>query len=58
MYESIQETLPNECASLPELIAQIIWQCRIRGVHHHGQQNYIVEQVLKDYTFANNSTNR
>ena len=58
MYESIQETLPKE-AALGELIAQIIWQCHIRGVHHAGQQNHIVHKVLEDYlTIGNTCTNR
>ena len=47
-YESIQETLPDE-STLYELIAMILWQCRMRGVHHHGQQNYIVHKVMEDY---------
>lgn len=52
MYQSIQDKLPNE-APLLNIIAQIIWECEMRGVHHAGQQNYIVEKILKeDYGIA------
>ena len=51
-YPSIQESLPNKIDSLGELIAMILWECRMRGVHHHGQQNYIVSKVLESYEFA------
>ena len=56
-YESIQDTLPDTPLPLGEVIARIIWQCRIRGVHHTGQQNYIVEKVLEDYLIGNTCTN-
>ena len=50
-YESIQESAPPNL-TLGELIAYIIWQCHMRGIHHAGQQNYIVEKVLTAYAYT------
>ena len=48
----IQVSCPNE-TTLAELISQIIVECKLRGVDHAGQQQYIVREVLKEYAFAN-----
>ena len=50
-YESIQESLPDGL-TLGELIARTLWECRMRGVHHAGQQNYIVHKVLESFAFS------
>ena len=52
MYKSIQDSLPNQGATLGELIAQIIWECRMRGIHHAGQQNFIVHKILEEFAYT------
>lgn len=51
-YESIQDSIPESGVTLPELVAQIIWECRMRGVHHAGQQDYIINKIVSAYAYT------
>jgi len=48
---SIQDKLPDT-TTFGALCAQIIIECELRGVHHAGQQAYILGKILKDYQFT------
>ena len=50
-YDSIQDTAPENC-TLIKLIAYVVWQCHMRGVHHAGQQQFIVNKVLSAYAYT------